>query len=220
MLYLLTHVIRCTCMWWPSQAHAVTIKSSPFFWSCDFRPLYGFLHEIWALVPKGTPFLACTATVTHSIQHEVIQSFEMVYCELISTSPDRANIYFEVRPCTEIDTDWKTVICSLKEHKNRAPRVIVYWRSREIRMCRSVCPCTSIMSLAMTRTTGSHKISDNGLFRMFHANTPQYNKEVILEILTQPNGIARVVFAMIALGMGVNLRDLRKYYNSLWTTKH
>ena len=29
----------------------------------------------------------------------------------------------------------------------------------------------------------SQKISDNRLFGMFHANTPQYNKEVILEEL-------------------------------------
>ena len=57
-------------------------------------------------------------------------------------------------------------------------------------------------------SSGSHKISDNRLFGMFHANTPQYNKEVILKSLTQPDGIVRVIFATVALGMGINLRDV------------
>ena len=43
---------------------------------------------------------------------------------------------------------------------------------------------------------------------MFHANTPQHNKEVILQSLLLPDGVVRVVFATVALGMGVNLRDI------------
>ena len=42
---------------------------------------------------------------------------------------------------------------------------------------------------------------------MFHTNTPQHNKEVVLRSMTQPEGIVRIVFATVALGMGVNLRD-------------
>ena len=55
---------------------------------------------------------------------------------------------------------------------------------------------------------GADAISDNRLFGMFHANTPQHNKEVILKSLIKPDGVVRVVFATIALGMGVNLRDV------------
>jgi len=42
---------------------------------------------------------------------------------------------------------------------------------------------------------------------MYHSNTLQYNKDVILKSLTQPDGVVRIVFATIALGMGVNLCD-------------
>ena len=131
----------------------------------------------------------------------------MVDCEFISTSPDRPNIYYEVRPHTEIETDLKTVICSLKERKNRAPRVVIYCRTLDI--------CADLYAHFHYELgddsyypPGSHKISDNRLFGMFHANTPQYNKEVILESLTQPDGIVRAVFATVALGMGINLRDV------------
>ena len=42
---------------------------------------------------------------------------------------------------------------------------------------------------------------------MFHANTPQH-KDVILSNLSRPDGVVRVVFATVALGMGINLRDV------------
>lgn len=41
---------------------------------------------------------------------------------------------------------------------------------------------------------------------MFHANTPQHNKEVILNSLTRPDGVVRVVFATVTLGVGINFR--------------
>ena len=156
---------------------------------------------------KGTPFLACTATVTRSIQQEVMNSLEMIDCDFISTSPDRANIFYEVRPRTEIEIDLKPVICSLVEHKSRAPRVIVY--------CRSLDTCANLyahfhheLGSDSYYPSGAEQISDNRLFGMFHANTPQHNKEVILRSLTQPDGVVRVVFATVALGMGINLRDV------------
>ena len=43
---------------------------------------------------------------------------------------------------------------------------------------------------------------------MFHSNTPQHNKDVILESLQHSDGVIRVVFATVALGMGVNLKDV------------
>ena len=43
---------------------------------------------------------------------------------------------------------------------------------------------------------------------MFHACTPQHNKDIILQSLLKSDGVVRVVFATIALGMGVNLQDV------------
>ena len=103
-----------------------------FYRSRDFRSSYGRLHELRALVPKGTPLLACTATVTHGIRKEVIESLEMTDCETVTTSPDRPNIYYEVRVRTDMETDLNDVVASLKELKNMAPRVIVYCRTLDI----------------------------------------------------------------------------------------
>lgn len=75
---------------------------------------YGCLHELRAIVPEGTPYLACTATATKSIREEVIRSLDMYDSEFVFTSPDRPNIFYEVRPRTDIDYDMKPFVCSLK----------------------------------------------------------------------------------------------------------
>ena len=55
---------------------------------------------------------------------------------------------------------------------------------------------------------GAPELSDNRLFGMFHASTPQHSKEVILQSLMDPEGVVRVVFASIAMGMGIDLREV------------
>lgn len=49
------------------------------------------------------------------------------------------------------------------------------------------------------------QISDNS---MFHSNTPDHNKQVILKSLVKSDGVVRVVFATTALGIGVDFVGL------------
>ena len=46
---------------------------------------------------------------------------------------------------------------------------------------------------------------------MYHANTPQHNKDVILKGLLVPDGVVHVVFATVALGMGVDVNSIIHY---------
>ncbi len=39
---------------------------------------------------------------------------------------------------------------------------------------------------------------------MYHSKTPQHNKDVIVASLTRDDGVVRVVFATMALGMGID----------------
>ena len=103
------------------------------FWSKDIRPSYGRLHEIRALIPPFTPLLACTATVTKSIRDEIIQSLEMEGCEIISKSPDRPNIFYKVLRSTDMESDLKPYLESLKQLRIKSPRTIIYCRS--LNMC-------------------------------------------------------------------------------------
>ena len=54
---------------------------------------------------------------------------------------------------------------------------------------------------------GAACVSSNRIFAMHHASTPQHIKELVLSSITQTMGIVHVVFAAVALGMGVDLKD-------------
>ena len=43
---------------------------------------------------------------------------------------------------------------------------------------------------------------------MYHSGTADHNKDVIMKSMVDANGVMRVVFATVALGMGVNLAGL------------
>ena len=117
---------------------------------------------------------------------------------------DRPNTYYEVFPRSDIDSDIKPLVDELRQNKVHMSRVIIY--------CRSLNMCSDLYAFFLS-TLGEEsyypsdalKISDNRLFGMYHANTPSHNKEVILNSMQKADGVVRVVFATVALGMGVNL---------------
>ena len=43
---------------------------------------------------------------------------------------------------------------------------------------------------------------------MFHASTPKHNKDIILKSLCKSDGVVQVVFATVALGMVIDLKDV------------
>ena len=128
-------------------------------------------------------------------------------CEFVSASPDRPNIKYTVCPRTEIETDLDCYLKSLKNLRSKAPRVLIY--------CQSLNMCANLYAHFLYHLgdesydpIGSEKVSDNRLFGMFHSSTPEYNKDVIIRSLASPDGVVRIVFATVALGMGVDLRDV------------
>lgn len=50
------------------------------------------------------------------------------------------------------------------------------------------------------------KQASNRLFGMYHSGTSDHNKDVIIKSMS----VVRIVFATVALGMGVNLASLNK----------
>ena len=52
------------------------------------------------------------------------------------------------------------------------------------------------------------KLSVNRLFGMFHAKTLQRSKDNIIRSLQDPNGVVRVVFSNVAIGMGIDLQGV------------
>lgn len=126
---------------------------------------------------------------------------------MVSTSPNRPNIFYGVQPRSTAEADLQPLLASLIEKHNRAPRMIVYCRTLDI--------CADLYAYfhdelgdASYYPPGASHVSDNRLFGMFHADTPDHNKDVILRSFSDPTGVVRVVFATVALGMGVNFSDV------------
>ena len=166
-----------------------------FYRNRDFRPSYGCILELRALVPEGTPLLACTATVSHGTCKEVIESLEMNDCEHISRSP---NSLYKVHARSDIDTDMEHVVMSLKKQKN-LPHLV----RRSLDICAELYANFHYeLGDQSYCSPGADRVSDNYIFGMFHASTPQHNKDVILSSLFKPDRVVRVMFATVALGMG------------------
>ena len=109
------------------------------------------------------------------------------------------NIFYAVRQHTTVEFDFEEVILDLKKNSVFANRVIVY--------CCSLDMCATLYAHFLVSGVTILVISDNRLFGMFHSNTPDHNKQVILKSLVKGDGVVRVVFATMALGMGVDFVD-------------
>ena len=86
------------------EAHCV------YKWSKDFRPAYSRLHELRALVPSGVPMMVLTATITKFMLASVKIELNMPECRWVCLSPDRPNIYYEVKERTSIEADFDGII--------------------------------------------------------------------------------------------------------------
>ena len=188
------------------EAHCV------FKWSQDFRPAYSRVHELRALVPSGVPMMALTATVTKLMLADIKYKLNMPDCHLVYLSPDRPNICYEVKERTSIEEDFACVLQDISKNSTKAKRVLVY--------CQSLNMCSDLYAHFLYahflyelgdksyHPHGAEKIAANRLFGMYHSGTNDSIKKVVMKSLSDPCGKIRVVFATVALGMGVNLADV------------
>lgn len=169
--------------------------------------MYDRLRDLRAFVPPHTPFLAATATVTKRMRDYVVLKLGMAGCCMVSESPNKPNICYEVVHKTSIEEDFEFAVTDLLNNNIKAQRVIVYCQS--LNMCASLYEHFKYtLKDAGYFPPGAEQISDNRMFAMFHSCTDEYNKSVIMQSLSQPDGVVRIVFATMALGMGVDFRNL------------
>ena len=105
---------------------------------------------------------------------------------------------------TDLETDFSESLSILKEKQTDTLRIIVY--------CRTLMICADLFSRfsyelgkSQYYTPSAPKLSENRLFGMFHASTPQHSKDVIMGSLQDCHGTVRVVVASVAMGMVIDL---------------
>ena len=125
----------------------------------------------------------------------------------VKLSPNRSNIMYVERRTTDLETDFSESLSTLKEKQKDTLRVVVY--------CRTLMICADLfsrfsyeMGKSQYYPPSAPELSENRLFGMFHASTPQHSKDVIMGSLQDCHGTVRVVFASVAMGMGIDLHGV------------
>ena len=131
-----------------------------------------------------------------SVREEVVHSLDMNGCDFVCASPDRPNILYEVCHRTNIETDMRTLVTSLNECCIKAPRVIIYCQTLNMH-ADLYAHFHFELGDSSYYPPGVPHVSDNRLFGMFHSNTTQYNKDVILKSLTVPNGVVQIFLPLL-----------------------
>ncbi len=142
------------------------------------------------------------------MRSDIISQLDITGCKIVSESPNKPKMYYNVQTrSSDVEKELSFIVDDLATNSVSANRVIVYCRS--LNMC-------SILYAHFLHTlrdksyypAGAEQISNNRLFGMYHSRTDEHNKGVIMESMGKADGTVRVVFATMALGMGVNFVGL------------
>ena len=85
--------------------HTLTLRCTLFT-----RPSFGALKDLRAFTPPGVPMLATTATVTVRMREYIIEKLDMGGCFIVSESPNKPNICYEVTRKKTIEEDFECII--------------------------------------------------------------------------------------------------------------
>ena len=116
----------------------------------------------------------------------------------VKLSPNHSNIMYVERRRTDLETDFSESLSTLKEKQKDTLRVVGYCRT--LMICVNLFSCFNYeMGKGQYYPPSAPERSENRLFGMFHASTPQHSKDVIMESLQDCHGTVRVVFASVAV---------------------
>ncbi|MDR2775064.1 MAG: DNA helicase RecQ [Tannerella sp.] len=154
-------------------------------WGHDFRPEYRRIRPI--INEIGTrPLIALTATATPKVQHDIQKNLGMMQATVFSSSFNRPNLYYEVRPKTaDIDRD---IIKFIKSNEGKSG--IIYCLSR-----REVENFAEILHANGIKARAYHAGMES---QVRSANQDAFLMEEI-----------DVIVATIAFGMGIDKPDVR-----------
>ena len=173
---------------------------------------YGKLGALCALFPD-VPCLAMTATASQTDMKAIQESLGLKKCKFIVVNPDRKNIFYEKLFRHGEDADaLKSILIrvakDLLEKKNEYPITIVYV---PLRLCGFAYKIFEhALGVEQYYPPGSNATPANRLFAQFHAPQTTEMKEEILKQLCSRESIVCVVFATVAIGMGVDIPDIRQ----------
>lgn len=154
-------------------------------WGHDFRPEYRNIRPIIGQIGES-PVIALTATATDKVHADIKKNLGIMDAVEFSTSFNRPNLYYEVRPKTkDIDRD---IVRYIKQNQGKSG--IIYCLSRK-----KVEELAAVLQANDIRAAAYHAGFDNAL-------RTQTQDDFLMERID-------VIVATIAFGMGIDKPDVR-----------
>ncbi|XP_060599722.1 ATP-dependent DNA helicase RecQ-like [Ruditapes philippinarum] len=180
-------------------------------WGNDFRKDFSKIGSDILARFTDIPVMVFTATASPDAQTKICKSLQLKNPKIVSMNPDRTNIKYtkiERPPSSNtqdhLDEILEPMVNQLLEEKDNYPLTIFYTD-------------TNVISYAYAyfeKKMGkfqylAENIPENRLFAQYHTNYTEKMKKFIVQELGKEKPKMRVVFATVALGMGLNAPHIR-----------
>ena len=157
-------------------------------WGHDFRPEYRRLKEMMEEINPSAPIIALTATATPKVQSDIVKNLSLNNPEILISSFNRENLYYEVQPKIKKDQTVKSIVKYITKHKKKS--VIIYTLNRKT-----------------TEELADLLKANNIKAVAYHAGLDQKLRAERQDQFL--NEDVQVIVATIAFGMGIDKPDIR-----------
>lgn len=157
-------------------------------WGHDFRPEYRRLKEMMEEINSEVPIIALTATATPKVQSDIVKNLSLRDPEILISSFNRTNLYYEVQPKIKKDLTVKSIVKYIAGHKGKSG--IIYTLNRKT-----------------TEELADLLKANNIKAVAYHAGLDQKLRAERQDQFL--NEDVQVIVATIAFGMGIDKPDIR-----------
>jgi ATP-dependent DNA helicase RecQ len=157
-------------------------------WGHDFRPEYRRLKEMMEEINASAPIIALTATATPKVQSDIVKNLALNNPEVLISSFNRDNLYYEVQPKIKKDQTVKSIVKYITKHKKKSG--IIYTLNRKT-----------------TEELADLLKANNIKAVAYHAGLDQKLRAERQDQFL--NEDVQVIVATIAFGMGIDKPDIR-----------
>ena len=183
-------------------------------WGDDFRKDFKRLGELTCMFPD-VPHLALTATATTLATDSLCDVLQFDNVTKVICSPNRPNIYLERRrrlPNTnkyaKYDDMLHQIVPALKADRATYPVTVVYVESLDALGYAYQYTEATLGSDAYNPK--SEVCPENRIFAQYHKDYTEAMKLHIVRELRKPEPKLRLIFATVALGMGLDAPSIRR----------
>jgi len=157
-------------------------------WGHDFRPEYRKIRQMIDDISKDIPIIALTATATPKVQSDILKNLEMKNANVFTSSFNRDNLFYEIRPKNNKAQTMKEIVQYIKSTPGQSG--IIYVQARK------------------TTEEVAQVLQVNGInAQAYHAGMDSKSRSRVQDEFLMEE--LEVIVATIAFGMGIDKPDVR-----------